>query len=57
MININNYDQLKKFFIERRGDQSKLPDASMAIPVNGCDFRRFSPWNQRLNPLLSKEYT
>lgn len=34
MININNYDQLKKFFIERRGDPNKLPDVSIAIPVN-----------------------
>jgi hypothetical protein len=30
----DNYEELKKFFVGRRGDQSKLPDASIAIPVN-----------------------
>ena len=30
----SNYEALQKFFIKRRGDQSKLPDASIAIPVN-----------------------
>ena len=34
MIKPNNYDQLKRFFLERRGDPNKLPDASIAIPVN-----------------------
>lgn len=29
-----NYDQLKAFFHARRGDPGKLPDASIAIPVN-----------------------
>ncbi len=29
-----NLDHLKAFFVERRGDPSKLPDASIAIPVN-----------------------
>jgi hypothetical protein len=34
MIKPDNYDQLKIFFLERRGDLSKRPDASIAIPVN-----------------------
>jgi hypothetical protein len=34
MITPNKFDQLKKFFTERRGDPNKLPDASIAIPVN-----------------------
>jgi len=34
MKEISNYEQLKTFFLERRGDRSKLPDASIAIPVN-----------------------
>jgi hypothetical protein len=34
MMKPENYDQLKTFFHERRGDPSKLPDASIAIPVN-----------------------
>ena len=34
MMRPTNYDQLKAFFHERRGVQSKLPDASIAIPVN-----------------------
>jgi len=32
--NLNNYEQLKAFFIERRGDLKRLPDASIVIPVN-----------------------
>ncbi|MEO8356040.1 MAG: glycosyltransferase [Chloroflexota bacterium] len=34
MKEISNYEQLKTFFLERRGDRSTLPDASIAIPVN-----------------------
>ena len=34
MMKPTNYDQLKEFFHERRGDLNKLPDASIAIPVN-----------------------
>ncbi len=34
MKEISNYEQLKTFFLECRGDRSKLPDASIAIPVN-----------------------
>lgn len=34
MMKPNNYDQLQAFFRERRGDPGKLPDASIAIPVN-----------------------
>jgi hypothetical protein len=34
MIKPNNYDQLRTFFLERRGNPNKPPDASIAIPVN-----------------------
>jgi hypothetical protein len=34
MIKPGNYEQLKTFFMERRGDSNKLPDASIAAPVN-----------------------
>lgn len=34
MKEISNYEPLKTFFLERRGDRRKLPDASIAIPVN-----------------------
>jgi hypothetical protein len=34
MIKLENYDELKTFFLRRRGDPSKAPDASIAIPVN-----------------------
>lgn len=30
----SNYEQLKTFFLARRGEAGKLPDASIAIPVN-----------------------
>ena len=30
----DNFEQLKKFFVERRGEPTKLPDASIVIPVN-----------------------
>lgn len=30
----SNYDQLRTFFIERRGNVDKRPDASISIPVN-----------------------
>lgn len=34
MIKPDNYEQLKTFFMERRGDSNKLPDATISIPVN-----------------------
>ncbi len=34
MIKPDNYEQLKKFFVGRRGNSNKKPDASIAIPVN-----------------------
>ena len=34
MIKPSNYEQLKRFFHEQRGDPTKVPDASIAIPVN-----------------------
>jgi hypothetical protein len=34
MINLENYEQLKSFFLERRGVPNKQPDASISIPVN-----------------------
>ncbi|MDQ2690938.1 MAG: glycosyltransferase family 2 protein [Chloroflexota bacterium] len=34
MIKPSNYEQLKRFFHEQRGDSTKIPDASIAIPVN-----------------------
>ena len=34
MIKPSNYEQLKRFFHEQRGDPTEIPDASIAIPVN-----------------------
>ena len=34
MIKPSNYEQLKRFFHQQRGDPTKIPDASIAIPVN-----------------------
>jgi hypothetical protein len=34
MIKPDNYEQLKTFFMGRRGDPNKRPDASISIPVN-----------------------
>jgi hypothetical protein len=34
MIKPDNYEQLKIFFMGRRGDPNKRPDASISIPVN-----------------------
>src|SRR5262247_1685008 len=30
----DKYKELRTFFVERRGDPKRLPDASIAIPVN-----------------------
>lgn len=34
MIKPDNYEQLKTFFMGKRGDPNKRPDASISIPVN-----------------------